>query len=332
MTRSMMKTGATRASRAGYARAWREPLFKQTLAPVGGGTLLTANRARAIRHALWIVGLFTLLLALGHVLTGSLGFDAHAYWAAWRHHLYAAAPQQIDAYLYSPVFAQVIWPLTLLSWPVFCCLWLVAVAATYVWLLAPLPLTWRIPALLLCSLDIVSGNIWSFFALVLVVGFRFPGAWALPALTKVTPVVGVWWFMARREWRSLLTVLGVAIGLTLISLALGPSLWLDWFRLLLHPKAFAHPSHTNIQPQIDPPTALLLVAELPVAIGITIFAARTDRPWLLPVAMVLSNPVFTANAFVVLAAVPRLLERDGSGRRVRGLASDSAWAARPVLS
>ncbi len=273
-----------------------------------GRASLTPNRARAIRHAAWIVGLFTFLLALSHVLAGSVGLDAHAYWAAWRHHLYSAAPQQTDAYLYSPVFAQIIWPLTLLSWPAFCFIWLAAVTATYAWLLAPLALRWRVPALLLCSLDIVSGNVWSFFAVVLVVGFRYPSAWALPALTKVTPGAGMLWFMARREWRSLLTSLGVTLGLAAISFAFAPSLWVDWFRLLLHPHSFAHSAAAGIQPLIDPPTALLLAVELPVAIGITVFAARTDRPWLLPVAMIFANPVFTANAFVILAAIPRLLE------------------------
>lgn len=328
MTGDEIEARNTRSERDGTGARRRPPQLPEQ-PPVLRARLWTPNRARAIRHALWVVGLFTVVLALGHVLTGSLGLDAHAYWGAWRHHLYSAAPQHTDAYLYSPVFAQVIWPLTLLPWPAFCFLWLVAVTAIYAWLLAPLALGWRIPAFLLCSLDIVTGNIWSGFALVLVLGFRYPAAWALPLLTKVTPVVGMIWFMARREWRSLLTALGVGIGLAAASFVFVPDLWLHWFRLLLHPNTFAHPLQTSIQPQVDPPTALLFAVELPVAVGITVFAARTDRPWLLPVAMVFSNPVFTANAFVVLAALPRLMHSDGSraGCRLPASSSDEAPGA-----
>lgn len=289
-------------------------------------TLWTANRSRAVRHALWIVGLFTLFLAVADVLEGSLGLDAHAYWSAWRHHLYSSAPQQTDAYLYSPVFAQAIWPLTLLPWPAFCVLWLGGVAAIYGWLLAPLELKWRFPAFLLCSMDIVTGNIWSAFALVLVLGFRHPAAWALPVLTKVTPVVGPLWFLVRREWRALGTVLAVTIALAAISAALAPDLWHLWFRLLTNPASFAGTAQTSIGPQFDPPTWLLLAIELPIAAAITVVAARTDRPWLLPVAMLFANPVFTSNAFVVLAAIPRLLE---DGARVRpARASGSQRAGR----
>src|SRR5262249_43183846 len=153
----------------------------------------TPIRALAVRHALWIVGAFVLLVDLSYILDGSIGFDAHAYWAAWRHDLYAAAPQELDAYLYSPAFAQAIWPLTRLPWPFFCAVWLGVVAAIYWWLLHPLPRRWRIPLFAICTLDIVSGNVWSFFALVIVFGFRFPALWALPILTKVTPALGPVW-------------------------------------------------------------------------------------------------------------------------------------------
>ena len=35
-------------------------------------------------------------------------------------------------------------------------------------------------------------------------------------------------------------------------------------------------------------------------------AARTDRPWLVPVAMVLASPVVGWGTFALLAAIPRL--------------------------
>jgi hypothetical protein len=59
-------------------------------------------------------------------------------------------------------------------------------------------------------------------------------------------------------------------------------------------------------PEFFDQTALLLADELPIAVEVTVYAARTNRRWLLPVAMLFANPVFTANAFVILAAIPRL--------------------------
>ena len=296
----------------------------------GAADLLTPIRLKAIRHGSWFVAFLMLVVGIWDIVDGSIGFDAHAYWAAWHHHLYSAAPEHIDAYLYSPVFAEAIWPLTLLPWPVFCALWLGTVAAVYLWLLAPLSLEWRIPIFLICSLDIVSGNIWSFFALVLVLGFRLPALWALPMLTKVTPVLGPIWFAARREWRSLAIALGTTAALALVSFALGPDLWHRWFTLLLHPGSFAHGRQGDIRPLLYPSTPVVLALELPIAFAITIYAARTDRRWLLPVAMLFASPVFTANAFVMLAAIPRLRERRaGAGYAVAGRASGAAAPVSP---
>ncbi len=292
---------------------------------VDAGILLTPIRLKAIRHGSWFVAFLILVIVAFDVADGSIGFDAHAYWLAWHHHLYGAAPEHLDAYLYSPVFAEAIWPLTLLPWAVFCTLWLATVAGVYLWLLAPLPLRWRIPLFLICGLDIIAGNVWSFFALVLVLGFRRPGLWALPLLTKVTPIVGPVWFAVRREWRSLAIALGVTFGLAAVSFALGPDLWHRWFTLLLHPDRFSHAKSGDIRPLLYPSTPLMLAVELPIALGLTVYAARTDRKWLLPVAMLFANPVFTANAFVLLAAIPRLREQSGYA-----VASTASPATRPL--
>jgi hypothetical protein len=49
-----------------------------------------------------------------------------------------------------------------------------------------------------------------------------------------------------------------------------------------------------------------LVARLPLALALTVFAARTDRRWLIPVAMVLACPVVGWGTFALLTAIPRL--------------------------
>jgi hypothetical protein len=54
---------------------------------------------------------------------------------------------------------------------------------------------------------------------------------------------------------------------------------------------------------------------------VTVFAARTDRRWLVPVAMVLASPVVGWGTFALLAAIPRLR------RQVKTSASDRASTA-----
>ena len=279
---------ASRAVLGGRERFWRGP------------------RLRALYHGAWLAAVVSIAVSVFLMAKWSIGVDARAYFSAWTHHLYSVAPEQRGAYLYSPVFAQAIWPLTLLGWPAFCAIWLGTIAAIYAWLLAPLPLKWRVPLFLACSIDFTVGNVWSFFALVAVLGLAYPGAWAFPILTKVTPVVGPVWFIARREWRQLGIVCAAVIGLAGVSFAFDPGLWHEWFKLLLHPGSLSSARRSSLQPVFFPRTSLLLITELPIAFGITVYAARTDKSWLIPVAMIFANPLFTANAFVMLAAIPRL--------------------------
>src|SRR5437773_943383 len=71
--------------------------------------------------------------------------DMHAYWTTRFGFDYDSSnPFLIGAYLYSPVFAQAIAPLTLLSWPVFAGLWTGAMVIVYSWLVG----RWSMPLLL----------------------------------------------------------------------------------------------------------------------------------------------------------------------------------------
>lgn len=259
---------------------------------------------RACRHGLWLVAGFSLAFLVGEILSGELGFDAHAYYGVWTHgSLYSAPPEKVGAYLYSPAFAEAIRPLTLLPWPAFYALWLAAIAAAYLWLLAPLPLRWRAPLLVIALSFDSAGNVWAIFALVIVFGFRKPALWAIPALTKVTPFLGPVWFAVRREWRSVAVAVGATVAVAAVSAAASPHLWVDWFRFL----STTHPTTAGIASSSALlPTPILLGLRLPVALALTIYAARRDRAWLLPVAMVFAVPVLAGQAFFALAAVPRL--------------------------
>src|SRR6266496_2137044 len=72
------------------------------------GIVWTPTRLRALRHGLWFAAFLYCIASLGWALSDLAGVDAHAYWSSWRNGLYSAGPEQRDAYLYSPVFAQVL--------------------------------------------------------------------------------------------------------------------------------------------------------------------------------------------------------------------------------
>ena len=135
-------------------------------------------RGELLLLALWFLGgLYSSVAIIGW--RTALGFDAHAYWLAWHHSsMYGLPPNTADAYLYSPAFAQLIWPLAQLPWPLFVAAWAVAGFALYAWLLRPLGRTLAAPLLLFCLPQAMVGNIWPLLAVVLVFGFRRPGLWA----------------------------------------------------------------------------------------------------------------------------------------------------------
>jgi hypothetical protein len=262
-----------------------------------------ATRRDRLLLALWLLGGLYASIAIVGWRT-ALGYDAHAYWLAWHHSpMYGLPPNTADAYLYSPAFAQVLWPLAQLPWPVFLAAWTVAGFALYAWLLRPLGRALAAPLLLFCLPQAMVGNIWPLLAVVLVFGFRRPSLWALPLLTKVTAGVGVVWFAARGEWRNLARVVVPTIVVTAVSVAISPQLWLDWLHILR-----GGGTGGTAAGGYDIPLAY----RLPVALALAAYAARRSRPGVLAIAMALACPVFAlsyllSNVFL-LAALPRLRE------------------------
>ena len=97
-------------------------------------------RRRLLRDAFLVLAVYLAIHAVAMCAEYGIGWDAHAYYVAWSGGLYEALPGSVDAYNYSPLFAQVIWPLTLLPWAVFCAVCVGAAGAGVAWLLRPLPL------------------------------------------------------------------------------------------------------------------------------------------------------------------------------------------------
>lgn len=241
-----------------------------------------------------------------------LAWDAYAYYQAWHGEVYDAAPGYWGAYNYSPTFIQLLYPLTLLPWPVFAGLSMAAAALGLAWLakgMRPLPATLL---LMICSVQVLSGNIDWLIAVTVVVGMRHAGAWVVPALTKVTPTLGPVWFAARGEWRHLYGFLATLGLVVTISALVSPNLWIGWVEFLVN--------HSDTSPGMTSVLTPPLWARLAIGLALTVAAARLNRPWWLPVAMLVAVPVPGTGPWALLAAIPRL-RRDALVSSVRPVAS-----------
>lgn len=243
--------------------------------------------------------------------------DMHTYWVTGAGVSYVNSnPYVIGAYLYAPVFAQAIAPLTLLPWPWFAALWTAAIATTLVWLAG----RWSFPVLLFTgavALELYLGQIDVFIAAAVVIGFRYPAVWAFPLLTKVAPGVGLLWFAVRREWRNLAIALTATVAVAALSAMFAPQLWHDWYDLLRR-------SVTDRQVVEGAYLAIPVWARLPFAIGIIVWGARTDRHWTVPIGILLAMPILWINVFTLLLAVVPLREEPG-------LTPARAWLLRERL-
>jgi hypothetical protein len=241
------------------------------------------------------------------VLHGAgFGMDSHAYWvAAQSRHPYGAAPGTKDAFLYSPLIAQIIRPLALLPWVGFQWLWVVIEGASCLWLTRSLTVRWRIPLLLLCVPAITVGNIYGLLGVATVLSLRRPAAATFPLLTKVTPAAPLLlWFAVRGEWRRVTAGAVGSLGIIAVSVALEPGLWLEWAKFLLANR------------KVNPAS----LAWLAVACVVAVFAASRGRAWLLPVGVWLALPMgFGISSLPVLLASLQLgLVGDSTDGKCRG--------------
>lgn len=122
-------------------------------------------------------------------------------------------------------------------------------------------------------------------------------------LTKITPGVGLIWFLVRREWRSLGIALTVTVLLAAISFVFAPALWADWIAVVRTTQAGEVRAST-------PFDFIPLVVRVAIAAGLVAWAARTDRRWVVPVAATLALPVVYINGLAMLVAAPYLWTLD----------------------
>jgi hypothetical protein len=251
-------------------------------------------------------------------------FDLWAYWSTRFDIDYTwTRPGESGAYLYSPAFAQLISPLTALPLPLFTAAWTVLLGAVFWWLAG-----WRaffIGALAPVAMSLAIGQLDVLMAAAIVVGFRYPAAWVLPFITKLTPGIGVLWYAARGEWRSLGVALGATAGVVGASMALDPRAWLGWIEMLLR---FDVPTSAN---GVFLPVPLAV--RLPLVAALIIWGARTDRRWVLPVGLTFALPTVWVNTPTILTAVLPLVAAGAdspAGRWVRSTSTVDVVAVRRV--
>jgi hypothetical protein len=282
-------------------------------------------RDRLLRDGFIILSVVFVLLRLFAIKPWADSVDAYAYWTTRDGVFYdAATTGRIGAYLYSPAFAQLLTPLVWLPVAAFTALWTAVNCATLWFLLR----RWALPSLLFLPIafEVVSGNVHLLYAAAIILGFRWPATWALMLLTKVTPGVGVLWFLVRREWRSLAIALGATGAIAAVSFVLDQAQWARWLDLL---RADASGAGSADFQTVGWYLPIGLGPRLVAAVVVIVIAAWTDRRWLLPVGVVLAMPVVWLNSLAVLAACVPLAFPRAVALRSPGQIDDSSQRRDP---
>jgi len=247
------------------------------------------------------------------------GLDARSYWVPRLGDPYANANwTTVAAYVYSPAFLQLVAPIASLAWQPFFAIWTAILLVALRFLTGPRLLLFGIA---FSALELIGGNISLLLAVAIVVGFRYPAAWAFVLLTKITPGIGLLWFVVRGEWRNLAIALGATGLVVLVSGLSMPAAWVEWFGVL-----------TNIAGRDGTWAAVPIpfAVRLPFAVALVVWGARTDRRWTVPVAAMLALPALWYGGLTMLLAVIALREParpasssggDGSRIAVGGRAS-----------
>lgn len=221
-----------------------------------------------------------------------LGADARTYWGAPYSNPYPGPELGLPgAYLYPPPFIQLLAPLRLLPWEVFHAVWTALGFASLIFLVGPIGGALAVTLLPFVYRDLLVGNIHLMLGAAIVLGLRFSAVWAFPVLTKLTPGVGLVWFAVRREWRALAAALAVAVGIAGVSFALTPDLWMAWLDRMRGDSGRAGDLYLAI-----------LVVRVLAAVAIVGYAAGRDRPWLIPIAVVVALPILWPDSLAILLA------------------------------
>jgi hypothetical protein len=220
--------------------------------------------------------------------------DTHAYWYAAQAGVEAYGrpwSAAADAFVYSPAFWQAVYLPAQLPYEVFHAAWVCASVAALAVALGP---SWAF-ALLTFGIPIrgwpvwealLWGNVEAFMVLAIALSFRFPAAWAVMFLTKVTPGVGTLWYAGRREWRKLLVAVFATVAIVAISFLMVPQLWAEWATV---------PTSTPF----SQPFAAPLWVRLGVAAVLVYCGGRLNQSWTVWLAVAVAHPAIWVNTLTI---------------------------------
>jgi hypothetical protein len=142
--------------------------------------------------------------------------------------------------------------------------------------------------------ELVFGNVNLLIAAVALLALRWPALWSIPILLKVTPGIGLLWFVSRREWRALAVASLITGLIVLCSFAMAPGLWFDWTSALF--------ASSEIHPELPlPPPWPIRIA---MASAMIWMGARRNWAWVVPVAVLLSlGHLWLSSLTIALGAI-----------------------------
>ncbi|MFL5681212.1 MAG: glycosyltransferase 87 family protein [Chloroflexota bacterium] len=240
-----------------------------------------------------------------------VGFDAAATYMLDFSNLYGIGYMDLGSFRYTPAYAQAFGWVHVLPWELFATLWIGAAFAILAWWGR-----WWVLALVAfppVALELYHGNVHLFMAAAMVIGFRYPSAWAFPLLAKVTPGIGLLWFVGRRDWRSLAIAVATTAAIVAVSFLVAPDLWRQWLDTMRDSLSFVPPRRYPID--------IPFTVRAPIAAAVALWGGWTNRRWTVPVAATLALPIVWVHGLAMLVAVIPLLRLDTRTRPVPAVAS-----------
>jgi hypothetical protein len=239
--------------------------------------------------------------------------DGWSYWTADLARLYPEHWGSDGTYIYPPPLAQIITLLHPIGWQVFIVCWttllwaaLAYMLGRWTWLFVVMGIAAILFGLPFETSDVLghalNGNVQLFIAAGIVVALRGNALGWLPGLlTKVVSGLGLGWHLLRLEWRPLVITAGATAAVVAVSCAFAPGQWGEWISwMITHPDA-------------APPVAVEPVPfalRLPMSLALLIWGARTNRAWVVPVAVGWGTPALYLGTYpsMWVGAIPLFLE------------------------
>lgn len=232
--------------------------------------------------------------------------DEHAYWLAGQR-LLAGAPLYDPtatavtpyAYWYPPPLAQVVAPVSaVLSATQFSWAWTGLLLACLLWLGRGRPLV----ALALVAFIPVAVELWFLnvhLVLAVIVALallRWPWMFAVGAIVKLAPGLGIVYLLVRRRWRDAAIAVGLGLVVVVVSAVLDPGAWVGFLDTM---RGRGPGDVAGLLP-------IPYVVRAAVGLALTVVAARLSprigEP-LLIVAIVVASPTLWLDALAMLAAI-----------------------------